>query len=340
MRPVGISTYNRPRGTAGWAGGILLIVAWLMIAPAVAGEWPGSGELRLDVRPQGVPPDDALGAQPRLRLLFTLSGGTFDTPGGGGDIVHLETGQRLADLASAEQGARQPDQYYFTLDDWNGQSPRYTFAYTDARGRVTQALSFATAVVPTGAAAAWNPCGALCESMGCAPPYGACRCEFGIDYCIRCDCMPLPPSGRIVGQVARAVFGTPIVGAQVEALRSGSVVRSAVTDDTGYYAINRIDTGEYEVRASAAGFITQTAYGVQVAADTDTVVNFALPGEPITSLCGRVAAGDAPATGVAVQLRREGVPTAVTTTDSSGNFCFTGLPPGAYEVSYPLRIAG
>jgi len=83
-------------------------------------------------------------------------------------------------------------------------------------------------------------------------------------------------AGTIAGSVTRAGGGSGIGGALVEALQSGVVRDSDLTDANGGYSIPGLVVGTYDVRASAGGYATQTQAGTSVTSGATTTANFSL----------------------------------------------------------------
>ena len=87
--------------------------------------------------------------------------------------------------------------------------------------------------------------------------------------------------GTIAGTITRSSDGIPISGALVEALQSSVVKGSATTTTNGAYSIANLVAGTYDVRVSAAGYLTQLITGISVAAVATSTVNAALSPPPV-----------------------------------------------------------
>ena len=87
-------------------------------------------------------------------------------------------------------------------------------------------------------------------------------------------------TGTIGGVVSQSGSGAAIGGALVEVLQSSVLKGSATTAANGSYSISTLAPGSYDVRASAAGYGTQTQNGQSVAAGITTTVNFSLASGP------------------------------------------------------------
>ena len=80
-----------------------------------------------------------------------------------------------------------------------------------------------------------------------------------------------PVLGTIAGIITRSGDGSPIGGAFVEALQTGVVKGTAASGGNGNYSIFGLNSGVYDLRASAGGYTTQTQNGVTVTAGSTTV---------------------------------------------------------------------
>jgi thermitase len=135
----------------------------------------------------------------------------------------------------------------------------------------------------------------------------------------------LVPPGTVSGQVTDAKDGSPVVGA---AVTDGT--RTTLTDALGSYSIGNVSPGSYQVTASKDGY-QSSSLTVNVVSETTAVANFSLsqivvPG----SITGSVtdAKDGAAIVGATVS---DGTRTA--TTDASGKYTITAVPPGTYQVT-------
>ena len=134
--------------------------------------------------------------------------------------------------------------------------------------------------------------------------------------------------GYIAGKVTSTVDGSGLSGALVEVLEGGVVKASATCDISGLYSIE-VATGVYDVRASSAGYITQTKVGVVVVVGSTTTVNFALSPIPPLNISGyvREKGSGIGISGVLIMLDGR-----KTSTDYNGYYKFTNLSPGTYTI--------
>lgn len=154
----------------------------------------------------------------------------------------------------------------------------------------------------------------------------------------------LAPGGAPLTGVVSDASGGPIAGARVDAAgldrraRAGDAVATTLTASDGSYRLD-VPTGQVLVAASSPDYAPQSRY-VDVGAE-GAVADFALvPGAVIEGTV-RDEATNQPVAGATVVGRRDrggvmrlaegGVLRAVT--GSGGRFRFTGLRPGAYELS-------
>jgi hypothetical protein len=128
--------------------------------------------------------------------------------------------------------------------------------------------------------------------------------------------------GFILGKVTNTDGSIAISGVVIELLRYGVVVSSTTTDTSGDYMII-VATGTYDVRASVAGYQTQTKTNIVVSAGQTATVNFALIEAVQTgTISGKVTKSDGttPITGATVAIIRDSEIVNSTTTDTNGNY--------------------
>jgi YD repeat-containing protein len=138
--------------------------------------------------------------------------------------------------------------------------------------------------------------------------------------------------GTLSGTVTRALDGSPIAGALVEALQGGNYQGAVRTSATGSYSISGLVTGTYEVHASADQFANNIQTGVSVTEGSTTNLNFTLSksgsiGGRITQLDGTTAI---PGAVVKVYLNNQVVGT--DSTDSNGDYSVSPIQPGTGTV--------
>ncbi len=87
-------------------------------------------------------------------------------------------------------------------------------------------------------------------------------------------------TGTVTGARAAALAGAQI---SITNLDSRTVVRTIATDPQGFYVAPNLAPGNYEMRVSAAGFVTQVWSSINVAAGSSRQLNLTLtPGNPET----------------------------------------------------------
>jgi TonB-linked SusC/RagA family outer membrane protein len=102
----------------------------------------------------------------------------------------------------------------------------------------------------------------------------------------------LAQTGRIEGTVRDANSDDPVAGARVTVV---GTQMSAETNENGYYAIQEVPVGTYEVRVSVIGYQTVTITNQRVQGGLPTTVNFSLA-RSILRIEGVVVTGVAEAT--------------------------------------------
>ena len=152
--------------------------------------------------------------------------------------------------------------------------------------------------------------------------------EGKLDAFAAVDNSPRGPTGTLTGTVTNAGDGTPISGATVHA--SGPAERTTTTNAAGVYSLTA-PVGTYDVTASAFGFATETATGVEVTEGDTTTQDFALDPVASHSVSGFVRDGDGNALANAT-VTILGTPIPPETTDASGAYSFASVPEGEYDV--------
>jgi N-acetyl-anhydromuramyl-L-alanine amidase AmpD len=139
---------------------------------------------------------------------------------------------------------------------------------------------------------------------------------------------PPPPSG------GTTVKGLVYKGTTTTARISGATVRlgtlTAHTDSTGYYQFAHIPAGTKTITVSASGYVTQSITRAVSGSETWGSVGLkANPPAGTAKLIGVVTHGTARVAGATVRLS-DG---RSTTTNSTGVYTLTGLPPGTVTIT-------
>src|SRR3984893_10122860 len=133
-----------------------------------------------------------------------------------------------------------------------------------------------------------------------------------------------PPTYTISGTISGAI------SAGVTVNLSGTSSATAITDGGGIYSFSGLSNGNYTVTPTKSGYaFTPGNQPVTVSSANVSGQNFTSAAIPTYSISG--AMSGAIASGVTITLT--GVAGGTTTTDSTGNFSFTGLSNGNYTVT-------
>ncbi len=135
--------------------------------------------------------------------------------------------------------------------------------------------------------------------------------------------------GTLAGDVTDVSSSDPIAGARIEAT-SGGRTFSASTDGDGHFELF-LGAGTYTVTASAFGYQSAFATGVEIEADVTETQDFFLAPLPRRDITGTVTAEEDGAPIEGAEVRALGAPVAPATTDASGHYTLT-LPIGDYTI--------
>jgi hypothetical protein len=140
-----------------------------------------------------------------------------------------------------------------------------------------------------------------------------------------------PVTYTISGKVTRTDIGSGVSGTIVTL--AGSVASTAQTDANGDYVFTDIPNGSYTVSASMGSYTMSASQPVVVNMANVTNVNFsAIPALPaIYAISGQVTFSGAGLSGVTVAATGSGLSNVQT--DSNGNFTFTHVQNGSYNIS-------
>jgi hypothetical protein len=148
----------------------------------------------------------------------------------------------------------------------------------------------------------------------------------------------LRAGGQLEGTVRRAKTGEVLAGAEITVSGVAGELARAVSDELGHYTLAPMPNGMVDVRVHANTFLELNARGVLTHAEGTTHFDPLLL-EPGT-IAGHLETRTRPVADVQASVFR--VPEVVSSTsDPSGNFQLTGVPPGAHwvelqRVGYPI----
>lgn len=129
-------------------------------------------------------------------------------------------------------------------------------------------------------------------------------------------------------------IGGTISGAVASAVTislSGAATASTTTDGTGNYIFAGLANGSYTVTPADSGFtFTPSNQPVTISGSNATGVNFAAAAVPTWSISGNITPTNL-STGATVTL--SGATSGSTVVDGSGNYTFTKLQPGSYQIT-------
>jgi hypothetical protein len=133
---------------------------------------------------------------------------------------------------------------------------------------------------------------------------------------------------------ARAISGTvtlngvPTRGIALELVQNDRVIATTTSGDNGAYSFTQLEPGDYIVRATITGDVTQIVVTLSTTGDF-TNADLQLFTQTVS---GRVTLNRVAASGATVQLLRNGTVVQETTTASNGTYSFSGVGAGDYIV--------
>ncbi|WP_129729008.1 carboxypeptidase regulatory-like domain-containing protein, partial [Ectobacillus funiculus] len=140
-------------------------------------------------------------------------------------------------------------------------------------------------------------------------------------------------TGGIVGNVADRSSGLPLADVAVQLQQGSTTIATTITNGSGDYSFTGIAPGTYTLTFSKANYAT-LSIPVTVTSGNITRADTLLTPQPGTITGTVTAAGDGPLANAAVNLTNTaGVLIAQTTTNASGQYTFSSVSPGHYNVS-------
>jgi Carboxypeptidase regulatory-like domain len=132
--------------------------------------------------------------------------------------------------------------------------------------------------------------------------------------------------------ISGTVSGAVVQGVAINL--SGPATSSITTDSGGNYSFSGIADGNYTLTPSLAGYAFNPVNSLVTVNGADSAANnFVSTVAPVTYSISGTVSGDV-VQGVAIDL--SGAATATTTTDSGGNYIFSGLSDGSYTITPSL----
>ncbi|MEI2325688.1 carboxypeptidase regulatory-like domain-containing protein [Priestia megaterium] len=145
----------------------------------------------------------------------------------------------------------------------------------------------------------------------------------------------IPSPGTVTGTITGSA-GTPIEGAVIEVLDSGSnVIASTTSNAQGQYTINQLAPGTFRLRATAQNFQT-SLLGFSIQAGQTTTQNIVLQPSPgiLTGTLTDAQTGPPLIGGSVNVVNQAGVTIATATTNAQGQYTIANLAPGNYTVTF------
>ncbi|MED4051937.1 carboxypeptidase regulatory-like domain-containing protein [Priestia megaterium] len=145
----------------------------------------------------------------------------------------------------------------------------------------------------------------------------------------------IPSPGTVIGTITSSA-GTPVEGAVIEVLDSGSnVIATATSNAQGQYTINQLAPGTFRLRATAQNFQT-SLLGFTIQAGQTTTQNIVLQSSPgtLTGTLTDAQTGNPLIAASVNVVNQAGVTIATATTNAQGQYAIANLAPGTYTVTF------
>ena len=139
-------------------------------------------------------------------------------------------------------------------------------------------------------------------------------------------------TGRVEGHVTSK--DVPLVGAQIVLSNGNSTYLGRTSFPLGSYSITGVVPGVFVARGEMAGYWTNVSQEpVYVNPNEVTELDFVLEPQP-ARIFGKVTVGNAPEEGVSASLMSGTVEVRNTLTDANGNYSFSNIIAGEYDVVF------
>ena len=156
--------------------------------------------------------------------------------------------------------------------------------------------------------------------------------EGRLDALALLDSAPVGETGTLVTTVTDGGSGDPVPGAVISI--TGPVERERTTGDDGSYTVP-LRVGDYEVTASAFGYVPRTA-SVTVVEDSTATLTLALERQDTVTVSGRVTDGSGQGWPLHASVTVDGMPGGTVRTDPETGRYAVDVPVGT---SYSLAVA-
>ena len=139
-------------------------------------------------------------------------------------------------------------------------------------------------------------------------------------------------TGRVEGHVTSK--DVPLVGAQIVLSNGNSTYLGRTSFPLGSYSITGVVPGVFVARGEMVGYWTNVSEEpVYVNPNEVTELDFVLEPQP-ARIFGKVTVGNAPEEGISVSLMSGTVEVRNTLTDANGNYSFSNIIAGEYDVVF------
>ncbi|MGG0853609.1 carboxypeptidase regulatory-like domain-containing protein, partial [Metabacillus fastidiosus] len=140
-------------------------------------------------------------------------------------------------------------------------------------------------------------------------------------------------AATINGTIINQANGTAIPNATVTLLQNGNPVTTTTSNSSGFYSFQNVTPGSYTISVSNPPNFSPNSVNINIASGQSLTQNIFLTPVPGT-IQGTVTGNGNPIQNAAVTLTNSsGALISQTTTNASGGYSFSNIPPGSYTVS-------
>ncbi|MBF0528507.1 MAG: carboxypeptidase regulatory-like domain-containing protein, partial [Deltaproteobacteria bacterium] len=141
----------------------------------------------------------------------------------------------------------------------------------------------------------------------------------------------VPAKSVVTGGVRDLVTSTPLSGATVRLEQSGNIMYTTTSNSTGNYSFSNVTPGSYNLVALATGY-QNFSMAINAVSGQTLSQNIAMTANSGVTGGVRDLVTSTPLSGATVRLEQSGSIIYTTTSNSTGNYSFSNVTPGSYNL--------